>query len=1074
MFQSTSVAATALFVFLVSNNSLNGDDKCNPSLTASPLVPPKTATTTMSKGQGVCCVEVAKVEWNALQPWQRSPQHKSTGTAFIIKGERLLTNAHVVKSAIDIRVRLHGSTRRFPAKVVCYAPEVDLALLEILGQAEHRDFFAQTFRSDDSNGVERTVDGGKQQPTTASSSCMALQFATELPHLQEAVHVVGFPTGGRTICVTEGVVSRIDLVDKIVAIQIDAAINPGNSGGPAFNDQGFVTGVAFRKKITSKSQKVDNIGYLIPAVLVKAFLGRFDARDGTYELAASIPYRFHSMENHSLRLAHQLPDSIHGVLITSVCETAADDGKGLQEGDILTKIDDSPVADDGQVILRGNELIQHVYLLRIKEKDETVTFTVFRNGQHIVCPPYRLCDIPLITPRWEDVDYMPNYMILGSLVLLPMFFAMKHFKGCGSLLKADLIDQASKWPREWKDDKDGLVVLTEIFAHELSFSYNRPWRRVVSYNGIPIRSLAHLQELWSTSCKQNDDRPQMGDTVTPSFVRLQLENDDDLVFEVNSAITAQQEVMGTHAISKPYNIAPPNKKYKHVMGLPPISISMLCLLAALLACIVPCASASPQILIENEQKLVNDVTSFRSRAMASIAAETTRPNNPIHKRSKFPENDPHVCLAFLSCCERLDLLNHTIAGAIRHMEEDEPSFLRYEIAWVDNGSSKESTDAIRDSFQMERALALPSNMGLAYGMNLLTRNLCKAPYVLLLEEDWLYLDDLVAPQTEERKRAIATSIALLENVRRNNITAYDGRNILGTFLRQETYESFLTFPQADIWERIPDVNIRLELPSSGTCNSDNGDSSDIVYIDYRTFCADTGLKSDAIWGSYTNGAGLYHRRDLIKTGRMYGEPGDAFHDRYVEGNFAFRVALRNCHAAIRLTKDESCTAIHDLRCAGAFHHIGGGRGTRPRTADKTICEDPVWNFFGTPLYRKYQKLRAALLGNTLDTFCSAEELEQLRDRQFRDTDTAAYRELVLEENKEVFRREAEERQNLRDEARAVLKLLHSNPEMLRKSVSWMEGLSDAEIEDRAHRMERLANSPHPLEGFWDPLGRVIA
>jgi S1-C subfamily serine protease len=41
-------------------------------------------------------------------------------------------------------------------------------------------------------------------------------------------------------------------------------------GWPAFNSKGQVTGVAFGKKISSKSQKVDNIGYLIPAVVVKA------------------------------------------------------------------------------------------------------------------------------------------------------------------------------------------------------------------------------------------------------------------------------------------------------------------------------------------------------------------------------------------------------------------------------------------------------------------------------------------------------------------------------------------------------------------------------------------------------------------------------------------------------------------------------------------------------------------------------------------------------------------------------------------------------------------------------------
>ena len=185
------------------------------------------------QGNGVCRVEVAKVEWDALQPWQRSTQTKSTGTAFVIDEERLLTNAHVVKSAIDIRVRPHGSTRRFPAKVVCYAPDVDLALLEILGESDREEFFG---RSKSSTETE-TNEEPKRRKATKS-----LEFATELPALQETVHVVGFPTGGRTICVTEGVVSRIDLYNRIVAIQVDSAINPGNSGGPVFNSKGQVTG----------------------------------------------------------------------------------------------------------------------------------------------------------------------------------------------------------------------------------------------------------------------------------------------------------------------------------------------------------------------------------------------------------------------------------------------------------------------------------------------------------------------------------------------------------------------------------------------------------------------------------------------------------------------------------------------------------------------------------------------------------------------------------------------------------------------------------------------------------------
>jgi hypothetical protein len=34
-------------------------------------------------------------------------------------------------------------------------------------------------------------------------------------------------------------------------------------------------------------------------------------------------------------------------------------------------------------------------------------------------------------------------------------------------------------------------------------------------------------------------------------------------------------------------------------------------------------------------------------------------------------------------------------------------------------------------------------------------------------------------------------------------------------------------------------------------------------------------------------------------------------------------------------------------------------------------------------------------------------------------------------------------------------------------------MSEKEIMEKAHRMERLANSPHPLEGFWDSLGRAV-
>ena len=371
--------------------------------------------------------------------------------------------------------------------------------------------------------------------------------------------------------------------------------------------------------------------------------------------------------------------------------------------------------------------------------------------------------------------------------------------------------------------------------------------------------------------------------------------------------------------------------------------------------------------------------------MASLASKTTTPSDPVISRVSYPEKDPHICLAFLSCCDRTDLLNHTLAGVIRHMEEDEPSFLRYEIAWVDNGSDEEGTDDIANKYQIEKALRLPINGGLAYGMNLLIHNLCSAPYILLLEEDWLYLDDIAAPQTPERKRVVTTSIALIENMQRNNVTAYDGRTVMGVFLRHETYDSFMRFPLADTWNTRQDVDIKEEVESlvklPESCEPHDSLKAD---IDYRIFCSDPSLQLQSIWGSYTNGAGLYRRADLIDIGRMYGEPGDPYPNRYTESNYCYRAGIKKCHSAIRLTDDSKCNSIGDPACTGAFHHIGGGRGTAPRNAKDTPCADFSWNLFGTPMYRKYLKYEEIVSGVPPKT-CSREELKALQDANYHDT-----------------------------------------------------------------------------------------
>lgn len=65
-----------------------------------------------------------------------------------------------------------------------------------------------------------------------------------VPKLNDSVKVLGYPIGGESLCVTAGVVSRIETGVyanagvsgcELLLMQIDAAINSGNSGGPVFD-----------------------------------------------------------------------------------------------------------------------------------------------------------------------------------------------------------------------------------------------------------------------------------------------------------------------------------------------------------------------------------------------------------------------------------------------------------------------------------------------------------------------------------------------------------------------------------------------------------------------------------------------------------------------------------------------------------------------------------------------------------------------------------------------------------------------------------------------------------------------
>ena len=206
---------------------------------------------------------------------------------------------------------------------------------------------------------------------------------------------------------------------------------------------------------------------------------------------------------------------------------------------------------------------------------------------------------------------------------------------------------------------------------------------------------------------------------------------------------------------------------------------------------------------------------------------------------------------------------------------------------------------------------------------------------------------------------------------------------------------------------------------------------------------------------------------------MYGEPNDPFHNRYTESNFAYRAGLKKCHSALRLTDDVTCDDIYDKSCAAAFHHIGGGRGTVPMNAKGSTCEDSTWNFLGTPMYHKYRRYHELITGTPVKV-CSREELKELQDAKFHDTGSEEYRKRVMESNRKIFEQEQKQREDMRKQGNAVLKVLDTGRvQVLESMVPWLAGKSQEEIRFLADKLIRLADSPHPLSGFWNSHGRIV-
>lgn len=274
-------------------------------------------------------------------PQKQQYRQVGQGSGFIINTDGyILTNSHVIGDADRIRVKLSDG-REFDAERVGSDPESDVGVIKI-----------------DAANI----------PTLPLGDSDAIKVG-------EWVIAVGNPFGlSRTV--TSGIISakgrsNVGITEYEDFIQTDAAINPGNSGGPLVNLKGEAIGV--NTAIFSRSGGYMGIGFAIPINMAKSIYKQLVE---TGEVKRS--YLGIVIQDLTADLAESFGlDSTQGVLVADVTKNSPGEKAGLQQGDIIVKLDGKPVTTSGSfrnqiAMLKPNTTVQLTVLRDKREKQMTV------------------------------------------------------------------------------------------------------------------------------------------------------------------------------------------------------------------------------------------------------------------------------------------------------------------------------------------------------------------------------------------------------------------------------------------------------------------------------------------------------------------------------------------------------------------------------------------------------------------------------------------------------------------------------------------------------------------------------
>ena len=331
-----------------------------------------------------------------------STQH-STGSGILLSADGyIVTNAHVVKGARLIQVRL-SKIQRGPGGHSVVEPEPKLLPAKLIGSDKDMDL------------AVIKIDRENLPHLTLGNSDAVRQG--------ELVVAFGNPLGLEG-SVSMGIVSSTSRAlhpdDMMAYIQTDAPINPGNSGGPLIDAEGRVIGI--NTFILTQSGGSEGLGFAIPSNIVNTVYTQLRKEGHVHRGRIGIAVQTITPAiADGLRLTRDW-----GVVVSDVVPSGPADTSGVQVGDIVLTL-------NGHTMRTARDLEAYIFRSPMREQ---VTLGLLRGTQvltaHVpvvdtVDDPERFAD--MVTPEHNLVPRLGILVIAIDKRLAAMLPDLRNHYG---------------------------------------------------------------------------------------------------------------------------------------------------------------------------------------------------------------------------------------------------------------------------------------------------------------------------------------------------------------------------------------------------------------------------------------------------------------------------------------------------------------------------------------------------------------------------------------------------------------------------------------------------------------------